>query len=233
AHATVLTGEHDLQHQLSAFNRSVGLQPGSSIALHREIELPSRLDPPPVEQLLDGIENRRLDLLALEKGYESQDETLRAAILAQFPKLNFGLSAARDTSDVNTIGLGVSVDLPIFDRNQGTIANEKATRQKLFDEYVDRVFEARWDIVVAVDDIKSTNAQIADAEAALPGLQRFADVYRDALEKGNADVLSYQAAENSLIAKQLAIVKLKQQLIENWIALEIAAGQYLPIPAQP
>jgi outer membrane protein TolC len=233
SHAAVLSGEHDLQHQLSVLYRAIGLQSGSSITVQRELDLPSRLDPPPVEQLLDGLENRRLDLLALEQGYESQDQTLRAAIVAQFPKLNFGLTAARDTSDVHTIGLGVSLDLPIFDRNQGNIANETASRQKLFDEYADRVFEARWDIVTAIDDIRSTNAQIADAEAALPGLQRFVDVYREALDKGNTDVLSYQAAETSLISKQLAVVKLKQQLVENWITLEIAAGEYLPMSNQP
>ena len=233
SHATVLGGEHDLQHQIGALDRAIGLQPGTSIAVQSDIPLPSRLEPPPVEELLDGLENRRLDLLALEKGYESQDQTLRAAILAQFPKLNFGVSPQRDTSDVHSIGLGISLDLPIFDRNQGNIANESATRQKLFDEYVDRVFEAKWDIVTAIDDIRSTNEQIADAEAALPALERFAKVYREALQNGNADVMSYQAAEGSLIQKQLGVVKLKQQLIDNWIALEIASGQYLPMPAVP
>ena len=231
AHAVVLTGEHDLQHQLSASYRAIGLLPGSSIPLRRDIALPSRLDPPSVDDLLDGLENRRLDLLALKQGYESEDQTLRAAILAQFPKLSFGFSAARDPSDVHSIGLGVSMDLPIFDRNQGTIASETATRQKLFDEYAQRVFEARWEIVTAVEDIRATNTQIADAEAALPGLQKFLDVYREALDKGNADFLSYQAAHTALIQKQLAVVKLKQQLIDDWITLEIAAGQYLPIPA--
>src|SRR5207248_8973779 len=181
AHAVMLTGQHDLQHQISVLNRSIGVQPDSAIALREDVALPSRLDPPTAEQLLDGLEERRLDLLALKKGYESEDETLRAAILAQFPKINVGLSTARDTSDVNTIGLGVSIDLPVFDRNQGNIANEKATRQKLFDEYAGRVFEARWDIAIAIDEIRSNNALIADAEAALPGLRRFADVYRDAL----------------------------------------------------
>jgi outer membrane protein, heavy metal efflux system len=233
AHAAVLTGEHDLQHQVSVLKRSIGLQPGSSIGLKPDIDLPSRLDPPPQDELIDGLETRRLDLLSLKKGYESQDETVRAAILAQFPKLNFGITGGRDTSDVKTIGLGVSLDLPVFDQNQGSIASETATRQKLFDEYTDRVFEARWDITSALEDIKSTNAQIADAEAAIPGLRKFVEVYRSALERGDTDVLSYKAAESELIQKQLAIVKLKQQLIENWILLEIAAGEYLPMPATP
>src|SRR5439155_15802595 len=206
-------------------NRSIGLEPQPPIALREDVSLPSRLDPPAIEQLLEGLESRRLDLLALKKGYESEDQTLRAAILAQFPKISLGFTRARDTSSVDTIGLGVTIDIPLFDRNQGVIASEKATRQKLFDEYVDRVFEAHWDLAMAIDDIRATNAQVADAEAALPGLQRFADTYREALQKGNNDILSYTTAQTALNQKQLAIVKLKQQLIENWIALEIAAGQ--------
>ena len=56
AHAAVLGGEHDLKHQLSIAQRAIGLQPGSAIALRRDIPLPSRLVPPPAEQLLAGLE---------------------------------------------------------------------------------------------------------------------------------------------------------------------------------
>ena len=34
------------------------------------------------------------------------------------------------------------IDIPLFDRSQGIIATESATREKLFDEYVTRVFQA-------------------------------------------------------------------------------------------
>ena len=55
----------------------------------------------------------------------------------------------------------MTIDIPLFDRNQGVIAQETATRQKLFDEYVNRLFEARSDVATAVTEIKGTNAQIA------------------------------------------------------------------------
>ena len=57
--------------------------------------LPSRLDPPSTEALLADIQDRRLDLLALRRGYESEDAKLRAAILEQFPKINLGFNAAQ------------------------------------------------------------------------------------------------------------------------------------------
>jgi outer membrane protein TolC len=201
--------------------------------MRQDVPLPSCLNPPSKQSLLEGLEERRLDLLALKRGYESEDATLRAAILAQFPKIGLGFNGARDTSNVKTLGFGVSIDIPLFDRNQGAIATEQATRQKLFDEYAQRVFEARWDVATAIDDIRATNGLIAAIEASLPALQKFAQTFGDALEKGNADVLSYRTAQSALAQKQIEVIKLRQQLIENWIALEIAAGQYLPIEPTP
>jgi hypothetical protein len=68
----------------------------------------------------------------MKAGYASQDETLRAAILAQVPRIGLGFTRAGDTSNVQTLGFGITLDLPTFDRNQGNIATERATRQKLF-----------------------------------------------------------------------------------------------------
>ena len=72
------------------------------------------------------MEERRLDLLALKMGYQSQEERLRAAVLAQVPKINIGFAHASDTTHVITTGFAVTIDLPIFDRNQGHIAIETA-----------------------------------------------------------------------------------------------------------
>src|SRR5205814_2330945 len=89
AHAAVLSQEKDLQHQKLALNHALGLPAEQSVTI-RDASLPSRLAPPTTQRLLDGLEDRRLDLRALRKGYESQDAMLRAAILQQFPKISVG-----------------------------------------------------------------------------------------------------------------------------------------------
>jgi outer membrane protein TolC len=188
--------------------------------------LPSNLDSPPEAELIAGLESRRLDLLGLKQGYDSQDASLRTAILAQFPKISLGFNRAGDTSNVQTLGFGVTVDIPIFDRNQGNIATERATRQKLFDEYADRLFQARSDVATALSDIRHLNRQIAAGEKLVPTLQRLVDTARSALDQGNADVISYYQTRFNLILRQIEVLKLKQQLVETHIALEIASGRY-------
>ena len=228
AHAMLLGLRRDLRHQQLVLNQSLGLPPDASVRPEPSVVLPSMVRLPSERLLTEAIEDRRLDLLALKRGYESQEETLRAAVLAQFPKINLGFNRASDTSNVDTTGFGVSIDLPIFDRNQGGIATEQATRQKLYDEYLNRLFEARSQIAMSLVDIQSLMEQIATAESAIPVLETLVSTYRDALEQGNADVLSYYTAVGNLAQRRLDLLKLKQQLVQNRIALEIAAGQYLP-----
>jgi outer membrane protein TolC len=226
AHASLLALQRQTEQQRLALNRLLGVPSETRILLQSDIVLPVRLDLPSAEQLLDGVEQRRLDLVALRHGYASQEAAVRSAILGQFPKINFGLHRARDTTKVGVIGFGLTLDLPIFDRNQGAIAQERATRQVLFDEYVNRVFETRAEIARLSADARWLNAQIAAAQAAAPGLDRLVQTYRLAMNAGQADVLSYYTAWNNLTRNQIDLLTLQQQLADTEIALELAAGLY-------
>ena len=228
ARATVLTLEQERDRQRIELKKAVGVLPETELPIEEGVALPSELRLSEGE-LVAGLENRRLDLVGLRQGYQSQEQTVRAAVLAQFPKVVLGFNPhSSDTTNVHTAGFGITIDLPIFDRNQGNIAIETATRQKLFDEYAARLFEARSDIATAVADIRSLNRQVAAAEAALPVLQHLVDIAKEASDQGTADVLGYFQAKTNLNQKSLQIIKLKQQLVDSRIALELASGRYLP-----
>jgi outer membrane protein TolC len=226
-HSTVLSTEQQREHERLALNQSLGLPAKEIIPLEQKI-VPPELNPlPSIATLTTGLEGQRLDLLALKSGYESEEQRLRAAILNQFPKINIGFAQARDNSDVVSTGFGITIDLPLFDRNQGAIAVENATRTKLFDEYVARLFEARGDIARIIANMASLQGQIEAAENSIPILQNVVDSYHTALLQGNADVLTYYNARAELITRRLELLDLKRQLADMDIALEIAAGRYL------
>ena len=111
------------------------------------------------------------------------------------------------------------------------IATEKATRQKLFDEYAARLFAAQNDVQSAIVDLKAIGAQIAAASEALGRLENLVKVYESALREGNVDAISFYTAQSDLLQRRIDLVKLKQQLVASWIALELASGQHLPIGA--
>ncbi len=228
AHETVLSLEQQLTAQKLALLRALGLPPGTQVSLRANIRLPSRLTVPPAETLSRDIESHRLDLIALRSGYQSQEESVRAAVLSQFPRINLGGNRAKDNADVYSVGFAATVDLPIFDRNQGGVALGRATRQKLFDEYAARVYTARADIASLLADIESLTVQIAATADSLPALRQLVATYEQALKYGNADVLSYYTAWNRLSQKEIALEALKQRLVSQGIALERASGRLLP-----
>ena len=226
--ATMLALEQEFEKQRLGLNKILGVEPETKVALRTGLTLPTRLAPPSQRELSDNVESRRLDLLGLRQGLESQDATVRAAILAQFPKMSVAFVKASDTTNVHTTGFNVAVDVPIFDRNQGNIAAERATRQRLRDEYNQRVFEARSDIAGAIADIHLLGRQIAAAEEALPLLEKLVASAQTAVEQHNADVLSYYTARSNLLQKRIQLIKLQEQLLEANTGLEIASGRYLP-----
>jgi cobalt-zinc-cadmium efflux system outer membrane protein len=225
AHAALLELRQQTARQRYELNRLLGLPPEHRVHL-KEIELPSSFEPPAGSALLAGLDQRRLDLVALRRGYDSQEAAVRAAILRQFPRLSLGPTVGRDVENVDTAGFGLAVDLPVFSRNQGAITVEQATRQKLFDEYVNRVFEARSDIAMLLSRIRFLNEEIAAALQAEPELQKLVETYRTALTAARVDILTYYAAWNDMTSNRLNRVVLQGQLAQAVVDLEAAAGRY-------
>jgi cobalt-zinc-cadmium efflux system outer membrane protein len=128
---------------------------------------------------------------------------------------------------ITSNGPSVSVDLPIFDRNQGQIRIAKATRQQLFDEYVARVAEARSDVGRILDSIGIAREQLHEADASIPDLQKLVESMQQALKSRNADYKDYRDAYGVLATRKVEQSQLRQQLVELVVALEIATGRPL------
>ncbi len=206
----------------------MGLPINAPVRLSREVKFPAGITLPPESVILKDLPRMRLDLVALKLGYESQEEALRAAVLRQFPRVSLGFQQASDTTNVHTTGFGVSIDLPIFDRNQGNIAIQKATRKLLYDTYIAREFDARSAVAMAYSDIHALVSQIAATDAAVKSLAKLVRTYRQALQFGNVDIVSYYTEVDQLIQKRINLIQLKNQLERNRIALALAAGTYVP-----
>lgn len=206
--------------------RLLGLPSTSPLRLQTGIKLPQQLRPPAEARLLGELGQRRLDLVALRRGYDSQEAAVHAAVLNQFPRINLGLAHAGDTSDVVTTGFTFSIDLPIFDRNQAKIAQERATRQRLFDEYVDRVAQARSDVAQFLGAVKNLNQQVAAAISAQSDLQQLEQNYLKAMQRNFIGRVAYNDILAQLAQKRLDVINLEEQLLESKIALELASGFY-------
>ncbi len=224
ASALVLTfRQHFARSQLD-LARAMGLAPQTVFTLSPTVRLPTVIRLPDVVNLEHNVENRRLDLLALHKGYQSQQERLRAAVLRQFPSVSIGFAQNSDANNVHTTNFGVSIGLPIFDRNQGRIALAKATRRALYDDYIARVFVARSDIATAAMNIRLLQRRIHQAQSAVDKYRGLVNRDRQGLHIQSINIQAYAAAMEQLAMGRIGLVQLQYRLARNLIALELSSG---------
>lgn len=177
-----------------------------------------------IDAALRDLPRRRPDLLALQAGYRSADDRYRAAILGQFPALNIGITRASDTSGIKTTGIGITLSLPFFNGNRGQIAITRATRRMLRARYQARLDQATRQARTLAAQLRTVSATQQTLADRLPELRRLAANASRAFAAGNLGGASYIAIESSLIAREREAIRLRQQRMEDEIALDALLG---------
>ena len=230
------TQVNDLQRQQLArrhqLNALLDLAPDVALPLASVPDLPP-FDPSAVEGALPSLAVRRPDLVALQLGYRVQDAKLRAAILAQFPNLTFGITGGSDNSNVRNIGPQIGLELPIFDRNQGNVAIEQATRQQLHDEYAARLAAANGQVRAMLTEIALLRQQLAMSRRDLASTVRAAQAATVALGAANLDERSYVDLVSARYAKEQEVVSLEQSMLEQEVAVATLIGAGMPPVSLP
>lgn len=199
----------------------LGLPPDRSLRLASS-PLPAPV--PDAEALFAIAVAERADLQALRAGYEAQEAAVHKAVLDQFPNLTLTLSGTRDSSGNFMAGPGVDLTLPLWNRNRGGIAIERATRSALQAEYQARLFQTRAEIAAAVAGLALARRQRDQALADLPGLERFAAASRRAADRGDLSIAMAETAEQALRDRQVQIAQSERSIREQTIALELLTG---------
>jgi outer membrane protein TolC len=229
---TLFDLERDLDTHRHDLNAMLGLAPEVMVPLKSQLQvLP--MDAKSIMRALDDLADRRPDLIALQLGYRSQDEKFRGAIVGQFPALTFGPSYSRDTSDVRSFGPQLTMDLPIFDRNQGNVAIEKTTREQLRAEFAARLLAAHSEVLASLATQRLLAKQLEEERAEAPVLAGFAKQADSAMNAGNIDERAFVDLVSANYSKQQAVLTLEQQLLEQQVAVATLIGAGMPRASMP
>ena len=221
ATAQLRTSEMDLAAARTELRRQLGLPPAYPLRL---AEVPLPLPPSRTQPVFDLALANRIDLAALRAGYAAQEAGVRKAVLDQFPTLTLAINGARDSAGNLLAGPGIDLTLPIWNRNRGRIAVERATRAALKAEYEARLFQTRADIAAAEAGLEVAYRRRADALRDLPQLRQFAEATRRAAGRGDLSLETAQNAGQSLRDRELVIAQAEQTIAEQSIALELLSG---------
>jgi outer membrane protein TolC len=218
---------NDLQRRHAATDQALdlllGLSPRAALDLAGSPAI-APVSETAVKRALAQLPHRRPDLLALEAGYQSEEARYRKAILEQFPAFDVGFVRARDTGGTNTLGFGISMTLPVFNRNQGNIAIEQATRQRLHDEYAARLQRARADVERILRDQAFLQASRHDLEGAIALAAQARDAARVARTHGDLSGAGYAQIETAWIDDRLNLLAVDRTLLEQQAALQTLLG---------
>jgi cobalt-zinc-cadmium efflux system outer membrane protein len=203
----------------------LGLDPEVRFA----IATPS-LSPLPADltALLTSLPDRRPDLVALQLGYRSADEDVRTAIIGQFPAFVLGGQWGQDTSNVRSAGPLATFDLPIFDRNQGQVAQTRATRLVLHEQYQARLDDAFASVRGLDAQVRRLTEDLDNASGAAAAAETMSQSARKAYAQGNMDQRSLADFETTAVDRRVEALALARSLGEAQITLTVELGLGLP-----
>ncbi len=203
----------------------LGLQPGVrfAIAPPKAAPLPANL-----ESLIEQLPRRRPDLVALQLGYRSADESVRSAILGQFPALALGGAWEDDNGNVRNAGPAANFDLPIFDRNQGQVAQTRATRLQLHEQYQARLDAAVGAAKGLVTQIQRLAGDAREAERAAAAAEAQSRSARQAYAQDMLDQRSLADFQTTALQRRIEAIALERSLGEARITLTVDLGLGLP-----
>lgn len=207
-----------------ALNQLMGLKPNVHLRLIGSVNQ-RLLSHDQFQKAVAALPHRRADLLALKAGYQAQEQTVRKAILAQFPTLSAGVTFSRDPVEgVNDFGPNVSLSLPLFNRNRGRIAVDRATRAVLRQTYQARLDQAVGDADQVRKAIAIMRGQLRDLDARLATLEKTASAATQSFQQGNLSAGAYVSMESSLLGRRAEAIRLRASLESAQSALHTLLG---------
>ena len=191
----------------------------------------------PVNELTHTALSGRADILGMLAEYAAAESALQLEIAKQYPDITIGPGYTWDEGE-NKWFLGISLPLPVFNRNRGPIAEAEARRKETAARFISLQARVIGEVGrmltgydVALQKLTTADALLENKKKALQSVQQMFQ----AGEVGRPDLLNarleYSSAE---LSRLKALIEAQQSLgmLENSVQRPLAASQE-PSPSAP
>lgn len=216
-----------LEAQRGQLNRLLGLPPEYALRL---TESTRPLTITVYEDLADGELDRRLlqgrfELRSKEAAYARAEKELKLAILRQYPRLRLGPAFERELEGDQSLGLGLSLELPLFDRNQGQIAQCLADRDRLRAEYQALLHRLRADAFAARAALRRARLEVeTQQKEILPLIERNQALFEGAFRAGELNIMEWITAQQRAVRARREHLEALVEYGAALVQLEAATG---------
>ncbi len=197
---------------------ALGLPPSALKGANVSFDLFSQLPPMadwPVDKLTRTALSGRADILGMLAEYAAAESALQLEIARQYPDVTIGPAYTWDEGE-NKWFLGISLPLPILNRNKGPIAEAEARRKETAARFISLQARVIGEVErtlagydVALQKLKTAVALLENKQKALQSVQQMFQ----AGEVGRPDLLNarleYSSAE---LARSQALVEVQRSL---------------------
>jgi len=157
--------------------------------------------------------------MAMQKALREKGVLLMSYIHTTFPAIKVFIPISTGAQWLNTAGIGIDMDFPMFSGHRGFkgAIGEKGTFLKK--DYQARVKSAKDDVARLLRGIGYIRGEIERIDKILPSLIKTAQV-----TGGGDDIIKTLKNKKTLLAVRLLRLRLMGRLIDTTIALEITSG---------
>jgi len=217
----------DLRRQLAdsrarvADALGVPLASVASLDFDFPIAVPANWNDPSFAELRRNALQGRADLLVSLSEYEATQSALRLEIAKQYPDIHLGGSWQWDQGE-NKWQLGVTMELPILNQNQGPIAEAEAKRAEAAARFTALQAKAISEIDRAMATRQAIADQLKETEEIVQANQQQVSLLQAALDKGGADRVELETATLELRSTELTLLELRIKALQSVGQLEDA-----------
>jgi cobalt-zinc-cadmium efflux system outer membrane protein len=177
--------------------------------------------------LMESAVENRPDMKVLKLGNEYNDNKYKYERAMRTPDVTLGISYDRGASLMNDfVGVGFSLDLPFFNRNQGNIKAAKIAinQGKLLTE--EKTLSVQSEVLQAYQDFITTKKLYESADASFEGdLDKLLESYRKNFLQRNTSMLEYLDFVDAYLDNKSILLNSKKDLNKNLEELRYITGQ--------
>jgi outer membrane protein, heavy metal efflux system len=228
----------ELELQLRAM---LGLAPETALTLVPSVTFAARTTS--ADELRPLLDSSNPELAAVRAEYEVAEQSLRTEVRKQYPDLTIGPGYGTDQGD-NRVLLGLSLPIPLWNRNQQGVAQASAEREVARGRFETTYEHLASKLAIALTRFAAGKAQRAIVESSVVPLadEQEADVRRVAA-LGRVDPLLLLESLKTQYAAKVRLVDAKasesigavrlDELIGPAIPAAAPTGPSAPVPAAP
>lgn len=161
---------------------------------------------------------------AAEAAYAAAEATLRREVSKQYPHVRIGPEFESDRGDP-TVGIGLGISLPLFDRNKGGIAAAEAARAAAREQYRNAVLLAAHAEAKAREELEAAGHLLtAHTQGAFREADQAGQALAVRLEAGHVEVLEVLSAQRAIARVRARTFELHERVLIARLRAAVAGG---------